>query len=182
MLAKIIEIIGFFLKSKPKQNENPVKPPELVKVPSKKIKHVNDGNCGKCDDIFNKYPEFHEGLRTWFKEIQKNNPDAHISAAGRGKEEQELYFKQKTSNARYGQSAHNYGLAIDVFRLHMNGAEWPKQWFISVIEPILDTHNNSASSFKIKWYGKPGSPFYELPHFEIDGWRSMSQKKLVEPE
>lgn len=151
---------------------------EEAKV-SGKVKHTNNGDCLKCEEIFNRFPGFHQGLKTWFKQIQKNNPDAHIAAAGRGKVEQEQYLKAGTSKASYGKSAHNWNCAIDIFRMHQNGAEWPKSWFSEVIEKAVDEHNKTAT-FKITWYGKPGSKFYELPHCEVSDWKKDTTLKLVE--
>lgn len=187
MVNLIKFILSLFLGSKkevplpePIKKEEPLIKKEEVKV-SGKVKHVNNGSCPKCEEIFNKYPGFHSGLKQWFKEIQTKNPEAHISAAGRGKAEQEEYFQKGTSKAHYGQSSHNFNAAIDIFKLHLTGIEWPKDWFTSVVEKALDTHNNNPESqFKIKWYGKKGSPFFELPHCEIDGWKNITELKLVE--
>lgn len=156
-----------------------IKSEELKKPASKPAKHLNDGKCEKCLLIFDRYPGFHQGLKNWFIQIQASNPEAHISGAGRGKLEQEEYFVKKTSNAHYGQSAHNFNAAVDIFRLHQNGAEWPKTWFTDIVKPAIEAHN-AAASFKIKWYGMPGSAFYELPHCEVDGWKTMGLN-LVEP-
>lgn len=146
------------------------------------VKHINNANCPKCEQIFNKYPGFHEGLKSWFKAIQKNNPEAHISCAGRGKADQEQFFKQGSSKAHYGQSAHSWNLALDIFKLSGNGAEWPKDWFSLVIGSAVDKQNSDPLAvFKIEWYGKPGSPFFELPHCQVAGWQNLSMKKLVEP-
>lgn len=144
------------------------------------IKHVNNGKCPKCALIFDKYKGFHPGLRAWFEGVQLAHPEAHVSSAGRGKLEQELFFKQGSSRAKYGQSAHNYNAAIDIFKLHMNGAEWPKPWFTDVVGAAVKKLNENPSDFKLKWYGEPGSKFYELPHVEIKDWASLPLP-LVEP-
>lgn len=136
------------------------------------LKHENSGNCIKCDEIFNKYPGFHPGLKFWFQRLQQNNKDAHISCAGRGEIEQEACFNRGTSRAHYGQSAHNYNLAIDIFQLQDAIAVWNAGWFNKVVKPTLLP--------SLEWYGMPGSRFYELPHVEIKGWKDMKDKKLVE--
>jgi hypothetical protein len=142
------------------------------------VKHLNNGNCQKCEEIFNRYPGFNIELKEWFKAIQAVNKDAHISQAGRGKEEQELYFKKGSSKAKYGQSSHNYNAAIDLFQLTITGAEWKKPWFEKVVEPAI-----VASNGKFKWYGLKGSPFFELPHVEVSNWKELLKDgkiKLVE--
>lgn len=187
-MVKLLQILWSLFSKSGSPSAEASKPTELikteeVKVPAQKpAKHVNDGKCPKCELIFTKYPGFHQGLKDWFLQIQTNHPDAHISAAGRGKLEQEEYFKKKTSKAHYGQSAHNAGLALDIFKLHGMGAEWPNDWFQAVIKPAVDSHN-AVASFKINWYGAPGSEFYELPHCQVQNWKELvknGKAKLVE--
>lgn len=148
--------------------------------------HVNNGKCDVCADLFNKYPNFHIGLRLWFNEFQKANPDAHISCAGRGHDAQEECFKKGTSKAHYGQSSHNLNAAIDVFRLTVqNGASWDQTWFRNVFQTAVIAHNTSSSTtFKINWYGSPLAKFKELPHSEVDNWKELVIEgllHLVEP-
>lgn len=192
VMVKLIELLlSIFLKKtsgnpQPIAEKNPeplIKTEELKVLTNKPIRHLNNGKCPKCEQIFNKYPGFHQGLKDWFQKVQVNNPEAHISGGGRGKLEQEEYFQKKTSKAHYGQSAHNANSACDIFKLHDNGAEWPKLWFAAVIKPAIDSHN-AAATFKIKWYGAPGSAFYELPHIEVENWRELLKNnriQLVEP-
>lgn len=144
-------------------------PPRIVET---RVRHVNNGDCPKCEEIFARYPGCHPLLLDWFTQLQKRFPDAHISCAGRGKKDQEDAKKRGASKAGYGESAHNYNMAIDIFRMHQAGAEWPKEWFAKVVGENLPEW--------LQWYGKPGSKFYELPHVEVLNWRSDQRKKLVE--
>lgn len=138
------------------------------------MKHVNNGNCDKCDEVLDRYPGFHEGLRLWFKAMQKKHPDAHTSCGGRGKADQEDAFIKGTSRAHYGQSAHNYNLAIDIFRLTLNGAEWPRLWFRDVVgTAVIKNNADPDRKLVITWYGMPGSKFFELPHCEVESWKSV---------
>lgn len=153
-----------------------------------KLRHINNGRCPKCEQLFNLYPGFHHDLRQWFFSLQATHPDAHISCAGRGRVLQDLYFKQGTSRARYGQSAHNYNVALDIFRQTLNGAEYGPTWFKAVVGQAVEDHNTkqkqnlgAPGGFALKWYGDPDSKFYELPHVEVDGWRANIQTlRLVE--
>lgn len=142
--------------------------------------HTNNGNCSKCLEIKNRYPGFHEGLWNWFVELQKANPDAHVSCCGRGKADQEHFFSIGTSFAHYGQSAHNYNLALDLFRLTQTGADYGAPWFNSVVKTAVDQHNNGASDFKITWPLQRHGKVMELPHCELLGWDNIKDKKLVE--
>jgi hypothetical protein len=137
-------------------------------------RHTNNGDCKKCDEIFDRYPGFDTSLRSWFKSLQRDVPDAHISCAGRGRVDQEDAKKRGASNAHYGESAHNYNLAIDIFRLHQLGAEWPQSWFTEHIAPRL------TKELLFDWYGAPGSEFFELPHVQVRSWKKLAQLKLVE--
>ena len=138
------------------------------------MRHVNTGNCEKCDQIFNRYPGFHQGLRNFFKNLQKNNPEAHISCAGRGRKDQEKFYKSGASRAHYGQSAHNVNMALDVFKLHHTGADWSTEWFIHTLGKAIESHNTNTEDFKIKWYGTPGSKFLEYPHCEVENWKNVT--------
>lgn len=145
-----------------------------------KAKHINNGDCPKCCELFDKYVGFHPHLRKWFKMIQMIERSAHISCAGRGKEDQEAYFNKGTSRAHYGESAHNYNVAIDVFFQENGQASYNTLLFARHIAPYIEIHNMYEQyGFKLEWYGKPTSSFFELPHIEVKGWRKMALQ-LVE--
>lgn len=148
-----------------------------------KIIHINSGSCPKCELIFNAYPGFHQGLKDWFIALQKKNPESHISCAGRGKKDQELFFKQGNSKAHYGQSSHGFSLAIDIFKLSLtNQAEWPRDWFDTVVLSAVDSHNHATNkTFEINWYGKKGSAFFELPHCEVKNWKELVAAGTFKP-
>ena len=137
-------------------------------------KHKNGNtHCPKCLDLFNKYPNFNQMLQTWFFKKQTELKTCHISEAGRGYQAQEAAFTAKTSKAHYGQSAHNYNAAIDIFFIDSHGKlSYDKDNYAPL---VFDLPN------AINWYGKKGSAFYELPHFEVNGWKSL-KLNLVEKE
>jgi hypothetical protein len=140
-------------------------------------KHQNNGKCQKCHAIIDRYPGFHAGLRAWFEELQAKNPEAHVACAGRGQDDQEMLFHRKATRAHFGQSAHNYNAALDLFEM---GGETVKdiyeiKWFKRVIGPNVPEW--------MEWYGKPGSKFWELPHVEVRDWKVAAKNgelKLVE--
>lgn len=150
-------------------------------------RHQNNGNCPRCDEIFDTYPDFYPFLRKWFKALQEKFPDAHISDAGRGKEKQEEKYNTITgykndgtpiraSYAHYGQSAHNYNAAIDIFQFGLDAKGKPltlykKDWFNKVVGNHLSPNLN--------WYGLPNSVFKEMPHVEMRAWRQMRDKKEI---
>lgn len=138
-----------------------------------RIKHINHaGRCSKCEEIFNKYEGFHVELKEWFVQRYTLLGTCHISEAGRGEFDQEKHYKAKRSRAHYGQSAHNYNMAIDIFFIDREGK-------LSYDENRYKLLVRDLPPF-INWYGAPRSPFYELPHFEIRGWKNIEDKQLVE--
>jgi hypothetical protein len=140
------------------------------------MSHVNNGNCESCEALFNKYPGFYQPLKNWFKALQAAHPEAHISCAGRGKLEQEIYFQRGATRAHWKQSSHNWNAAIDLFQLSNRKAVWDYQWFKKVVKPALTAD--------LKWYGEPDAVFKELPHVEVADYKNLIQQgklKLVEP-
>lgn len=144
------------------------------------VKHINNGECDRCDNVLRRYKDFHPGLRLWFRSLQYAYPEAHASCAGRGRSDQEAAFKNGYSRARWEKSAHNYNMALDLFRLTQQGLSYDVPWFRDIIGKRIEAHNNDPKRvFTIKWYGAAGSKFFELPHVEVDGWPSLGPK-LVE--
>lgn len=139
-------------------------------------KHLNDRKCAKCEEIFNRYAGFHQPLKDWFNKLQIAFPDAHIAYAGRGRVEQEEFFAKGTSKARWGESPHNYNLAIDLFQLSVSGARWDLNWYRDIIGPEVK---------KADWltHGLNFTKFKDAPHIEIKSWNDMVKQgiaKLVE--
>lgn len=112
-----------------------------------------------------RYPGFLPVLWAWFSSLQAKVKDAHISCAGRGKAEQEACFKAGTSRAHWGESAHNYNAAFDLFRLTMGKLSYEVPWFREIIGPKIPKG--------FTWYGAPGSKFSELPHVELTNWKTL---------
>lgn len=141
------------------------------------MRHVNSGACQKCFDIMSKYPGFYEPLGKWFFDFQKAQPEAHISCAGRGREEQETLFQSRRSRAHYGESAHNWNAALDIWENSGDIARiYEKLWFIDILQPALPSW--------IEWYGRPGAAFQELPHVQPANWKRLRDTgllALVEP-
>jgi hypothetical protein len=137
------------------------------------LKHENNGKCEKCLEIINRYPNPHAELVSWFKEFQVTHPEAHVSCAGRGRDDQEALYLRKASKARWGESAHNYNAALDLFET--GGADvkdiYEPKWFKEVLKPALP--------YWVKWYGEPGSKFFELPHIEVADWRELRMKGQI---
>lgn len=129
--------------------------------------HPNNGNCPGCDKIFDRYIGFHDGLRKWFKEFQQKHPEAHIACAGRGEQDQEEAQLRGASKAKYGESAHNYNCAIDIFEQQGDKKNiYEEEWFIRVLAPEIPAW--------LEWYGASGAAFPELPHVQLKDWRKYA--------
>lgn len=136
-----------------------------------KVKHENNGRCIKCEQIFRRYGQFNIPLETWFKRLQFKHKTAHISAAGRGEHEQTELQQRGASRAYWGQSAHNYAAAIDVFFLIDGKYCADRDLYDNYLKPELNVMLN--------WYGKPGASFPELPHVELVDWKAMAKQGLL---
>ncbi len=102
------------------------------------------------------------------------------------REQNELYLKKpKVTNARGGQSLHNYGLAFDIVLLYDkdgNGTFETASW-----DTVIDRDNDGmadwmevAEYFKSQGYewGGDWKSFKDYPHFQIPGysWRELKYK------
>jgi hypothetical protein len=136
------------------------------------MKHENSGHCPKCQEILDRYSGFNEDLREWFEDFQEEYPEAHVSCAGRGRDEQEAAFKSGASRAHFGESAHNWNCAMDLFALiPQANTIYPREWFNNILAPALPDW--------IEWYGSKGAEFFELPHIEVKGWRELRKQMKV---
>lgn len=134
--------------------------------------HKNDGKCEKCLSIIARYPDFYEPMKLWFVGFQANHPEAHVSEAGRGKEMQNIFYRKGASKARYGESAHNYNCALDLFEMSGKLKDiYEFTWFVDVLRPNLPSW--------IIWYGEPSAVFREYPHIEVKNWKALVRSGLV---
>lgn len=135
------------------------------------MSHTNSGNCFSCAQLFLKYPGFHQPLKDWFELLQSKHPEAHISCAGRGAEDQNALLFRGATKAHFGQSAHNWNAAIDLFQLKDGTYNLDKDWFEAVIVPALTSD--------LCWYGRPDAPYPERPHIEIASWNEMAKNGIL---
>jgi hypothetical protein len=134
-------------------------------------KHTNNGSCPKCKEIMDVYPNMNQQLRQWFVGFQKATPEVHLSCAGRGYADQMAAFEKGYSKAKFGESAHNWNCAVDIFVLLPGKDIYDSKWFQDKIAGKLP--------YFLKWYGEPGAVFFELPHIEIREWRGLKVQNLA---
>lgn len=101
--------------------------------------------------------------------------DLLVTCSLRSNDEQTaLYAQGRTkpghivTNAKAGQSAHNYGLAIDVVPMVNGKPDWNGS------DPIWGTVGDLGQAHGLTWLGAPGSKFVEEAHFELTGWRAVA--------
>jgi peptidoglycan L-alanyl-D-glutamate endopeptidase CwlK len=101
--------------------------------------------------------------------------DVLVTCTSRTNAEQDaLYAQGRTTpghivtNARAGQSAHNYGLAIDIVPIVNGKPDWNGG------DAIWQTVGDLGQQAGLTWLGALGSPFPEKPHFELTNWREVA--------
>jgi peptidoglycan LD-endopeptidase CwlK len=91
-------------------------------------------------------------------------------------EQAALYAQGRTmpgrivTRAQPGQSAHNFGLAIDVVPIVNGKPDWIES------DPIWQTIGELGEQAGLEWYGAPESRFPEMPHFQHPNWKLISQQ------
>lgn len=101
--------------------------------------------------------------------------DILITCTLRSMEEQAaLYAQGRTTpgrivtNAQPGQSAHNYGLALDVVPVVNGKPDWDGS------HPVWHQIGALGQLRGLQWLWAPGSPFIEQAHFQHSNWRIVA--------
>lgn len=130
------------------------------------------------------HPSIREQVRKYYLEINKRLPMGvrlRFTATYRSFEEQNKLFNQrpKVTNAKGGQSIHNYGLAFDIVILKQDDkGVWRASWDVDVYWMQV------AGYFKRKGFvwGGDWKSFKDYPHFELTfgkDWRYYSQAEKI---
>jgi peptidoglycan L-alanyl-D-glutamate endopeptidase CwlK len=108
-------------------------------------------------------------------ECQTAGIDVLVTCTLRSSEEQTILYAQGrtapgriVTRAKAGQSAHNYGLAIDVVPMHLGKPVWDDH------DPIWDEIGEIGVKHGLEWYGSPGAVFHEKPHFQLANWKTIA--------
>jgi peptidoglycan L-alanyl-D-glutamate endopeptidase CwlK len=132
------------------------------------MKHRNTPTCPRCEaTLRDAAPELQEFARS----VRHSDPEAHVSWAYRGKQDQEEALARGTTRAKFGDSPHNYlpALAVDFFRITPNGlAEWNAEWLKARLA-IPARASNLV-------YGGDWKNFKDWPHVEVADWKSKVSK------
>lgn len=100
--------------------------------------------------------------------------DILVTTTLRSPEEQTaLYAQGRTApghivtNAKAGQSAHQYGLAIDIVPMVNGKPDWNGS------DSVWSAVGDLGQQAGLTWLGALGSRFPEKAHFEFTNWRSI---------
>jgi len=91
-------------------------------------------------------------------------------------EQARLYAQGRTTagrivtNAMPGQSAHNFGLAVDVVPIVDGKPDW------SGTDGVWKQVGELGQAAGLDWLGAPGSPFLEYAHFQLPNWKVVAQQ------
>ena len=89
-------------------------------------KHTHDLVCPSCEE---KLLTAHEYIVNWFTHLKRELPTIHVSWAYRNQAEQDQYFGEGKTHARFPNSPHNQcdlsgkpcSRALDLFEIDKNG-------------------------------------------------------------
>jgi len=104
-----------------------------------------------------------------YEQTYPNAPQPFLTCTYRSNEEQEILFKKrpKVTNARAGQSPHNYKPSY-AFDIAFIGVDKKLDWSPKLFKNFA---NIIAENSQVEWGGN--WKFKDAPHFELKGWRSM---------
>lgn len=118
-------------------------------------------------------PEVRSLVDTFLSSCALAGFDVLVTCTFRNDAEQTaLYAQGRTepghivTNARAGQSAHQYGLAIDIVPMVNGKPDW------NGADPIWSEIGVLGEAAGLTWLGAPDSTFHEKPHFEFPNWRT----------
>ncbi|OWY40058.1 peptidase M15 [Xenophilus sp. AP218F] len=126
----------------------------------------------KIEDL---HPDLQPLARQFLERCRAAGLDILITCTWRsGAEQNQLYAQGRTqpgarvTNARAGQSAHNAEIqgrpaarAFDIVPLVAGKPCWDDK------HPAWQTAGRIGMELGLNWYGRPGAPFREFPHFEL---------------
>jgi peptidoglycan L-alanyl-D-glutamate endopeptidase CwlK len=120
-------------------------------------------------------PEVRPMVDAFLASCAAANIDVLVTSTSRTNEEQAaLYAKGRTApgpkvtNAPPGQSAHNFGLAIDIVPIINGKPDWRGA------DLVWQQVGALGQAAGLEWAGAPGFPFPEEPHFQLPNWRTVA--------
>jgi len=119
--------------------------------------------------------DFRTYVDPWLADCLAAEIDILVTCTYRPMEDQAVLYAQGrttpgriVTNAKPGQSAHNYRLALDVVPLVHGKPDW------SGDSPLWQQLAGLGQARGLDWLGAPGSPFKEQAHFQMPNWRVIA--------
>ena len=75
------------------------------------------------------------------------------------------------TRAKPGQSAHNFGMAVDIVPMVSGKPDW--EFDQRFPDPAWSKVGRLGMLAGLRWYGAPDAPFVEGCHFEQPDWRAL---------
>lgn len=120
-------------------------------------------------------PEVRPQVDAFLADCEAAGIDLLVTCTRRSGDDQDALWAQGrtkpghiVTNAKAGQSAHNYGLAIDIVPMVNGKPDW------NGTDPIWDQIGELGVAAGLTWLGSPHSSFPEKPHFEATDWRAIA--------
>lgn len=120
-------------------------------------------------------PEIRPKVDAFLAACEAANIDLIVTCTSRTAAEQTVLWNQGrttpgriVTNAKAGQSAHNYGLAIDIVPVLHGKLIWDDT------DPVWQEIGRLGQAAGLVWLGAAGSTFREDPHFELPNWRKTA--------
>lgn len=120
-------------------------------------------------------PEVRPFVDAFLDSCAQANIDILVTCTLRSNEEQAaLYAQGRTAPGKIvtkalpGQSAHNFGLAIDVVPIVHGKPDWEGE------HPVWQQIGQIGQAAGLEWAGAPDYPFHELAHLQMPNWRGTA--------
>ena len=134
-------------------------------------------NSRKIDDLL---PSVPEKVNKFIELCHNNDIDLFVTSTYRDNESQNQLYAQgrtlpgkKVTNAKAGESWHNYRCAVDVVPLRSGKPVWDGN------DPVWKTVGKLGKEAGLEWAGD-WVKFKELAHFQYTGGKTMAQLRMGE--
>lgn len=134
-------------------------------------------NSRKIEDLL---PSVQEKVNKFIELCHNNDIDLLVTSTYRDNESQNQLYAQgrtlpgkKVTNAKAGESWHNYRCAVDVVPLRSGKPVWDGN------DPVWKTVGKLGKEAGLEWAGD-WVKFKELAHFQYTGGKTMTQLRMGE--
>lgn len=117
------------------------------------------------------HPDILDFAGAMSKECEKRGIPMFVHTAFRGRREQEKVHDLGHSKARFGQSPHNFGMAVDIVHYARFWELTRKEW---AVIGLIGKEVARRRNIKIVWGGD--WKFYDPAHWELAEWRNLKAK------